>query len=424
VISSDYQYYLLAATGVSFFVFVIFALALRKDISFAAWRVLPYNKYRTKRSPGQKPLAIWIMFFGVGFASISGLLLLGATYQRASGTEPAFIPPPTQTPTPVPETLPAPEEPVQVSIRFPSSLNPCNVGALTLIPEEVDPYELPLVQPIDPWFEKQRFVQTAFANIKVANVSPDKDIKLPNLILVKVNERQPLPGPLNAAFINCESTPSARFPVVELDSSTTDTSIWINEDRFNDLASGDNHVMELKLVGVEPGLYYVNIGVQYVDEGEVIQAWSDQTIVVAVPEQIERWSAGIITYWGSCYFLGGSYECEEVVLEEPILEPEPVAEEGTHDPTAPVCTLAPPKRLEPGQEAIVSYRLGLRLRLREEPGLSGEVITSLPRGTQLAIQNEPVCKDGYWWWNVEIGPERLTGWMAEGEPRLYYLDPR
>jgi hypothetical protein len=424
MIPMEYQPYIWAITVISLLIFLIFALALRGDLSYGAARLISFGRRKPRRSPGYKPLPIWLMFLGLGFTAVLGSGMLLATFQQADGAEQAFIPPPTPVMTPTPEPPTPPLEPLQIDLRLPAGLDPCNIDTLTIIPENVDPYSVSLVHPIEPWFEKQQFLQTAFTHLRVNNISFDDVIRLANQVLVKIQDRQPLPGPLNAAFTNCENTTPYQIPVLELDSMTTDASIWVSEDRFTDLTPGESQSLELKLVGIEPGYYEVLVGVQYVYRGEVRQVWADRPIVVSVPEKIQRWSAGIITYWGDCFISDGSYECEEVVLEEPILEPDLAGISGDpDDPDRPVCTLAPPNRLEIGKEAEVSRRLGLRLRIREEPGLDSNIITSMPRGTRMTVLEGPVCQDGYYWWNVEMERGALTGWMAEGEPRLYYLEP-
>jgi hypothetical protein len=176
-----------------------------------------------------------------------------------------------------------------------------------------------------------------------------------------------------------------------------------------------------------PGLYEVRLGVEYSHQGETQTAWLGQKVLVHVPERIHRWSAGVITYWGECRIEQSGYVCEEVVFEEPVLETVAEVEEEPSEPsptaTAAVCPLAPPNRLEPGMTASISQMLGLRLRLRAEPGLKSEIVTSFSRGTLLNIIGGPVCKDGYYWYEVETNWGGRTGWMAEGEPRLYYLTP-
>jgi hypothetical protein len=72
--------------------------------------------------------------------------------------------------------------------------------------------------------------------------------------------------------------------------------------------------------------------------------------------------------------------------------------------------------------AVVSQRLGLRLRIRAEPGLNQAILHRMARGTEVSIIGGPVCADGYQWWNIDLGA-RGTGWVAEGEPQLYYLEP-
>lgn len=57
--------------------------------------------------------------------------------------------------------------------------------------------------------------------------------------------------------------------------------------------------------------------------------------------------------------------------------------------------------LRVGADVRVANTSGVGLRLRSEPGLAGERITTLPEGTTLTIINGPYYVDGYLWWNVK-----------------------
>jgi hypothetical protein len=423
VISTDLLPILWIGTAVSFFIFLVFFLGLRKDISYKASRVLPGSKASGRRPPEPKSMVIWGLFTIFALSTLAGTGLIVTTFQVAEGNENAFVPPPAPTPTPTPGPYQGP--PLTIDITFPEGLDPCNVSALTLIPGEVNPYELPLVYPIEPWFERGQFLQTTFARLQLRSRAGE-EIQVSDQVLASVRRHDSLPGPLNAAFTLCEDALPRSFPTIELSASTVEASIPAAEGPFV-MRPGQNSYMEVKLFGISPGYYEVQLGVEFVENGVLKTAWAEDIVIVQVPERIHRWSSGVITYWGDCELDGSYYHCEEVVLEEPILE-QPAVAAGSEDeveptPAAAVCPVAPPNRLEPGMEAVVSQRLGLRLRLREEPGLNSEIITSLPRGTRLDVSAGPVCKDGYYWFEVETNWGSRSGWMAEGEPNLYYLEP-
>jgi hypothetical protein len=428
LISQELLPFIWIATGVSIFLLLILALALRKEMGYHLGRMAPWNRKSVRRAPGNTSIVVWAAFLGMVVSTAAGAGVLTTYYQGAEVGEVVeqhfTLSIPLPTPSPVPTLAPI-TSPVEVAIRFPQGLDPCNVDALTLIPAEVDPYALPIVQPIDPWFAEHRFLQTAFADVRVNNRIRDADIQLAQQVLVRVNQHEALPGPLDAAFTVCDSAPPRFFPTVELTAPDLNTAIRLGEAEFLTLRPGENHHMEIKLVGIEPGLYEVSLGIEYTHRGQVHQVWANDTLLVSVPEVMRRWSAGVITYWGDCALEDGAYHCEEYELQEPILV-QPVDPDQPEDPDVPVvetCPIAPPQRMAQGMQAEVSYRLGLRLRFRSEPGYDGHIETSMPRGTRLTVIGGPLCQDGYWWWNVQIQSTGARGWMAEGEPRVYYLDP-
>lgn len=372
------------------------------------------------RPPSHIPAGVWTVFVSLGLIACTGTFLILSTFGGATGTEPAFTPPRAVLASPTPDPAAAgPASPVHLTVSMPSNLDPCNVDTMTIIPEEVDPYSLPLVYPIEPWFDKGQFVRTAFSQVEVVNQVPE-EIRVSNKILIQVRKYESMPGPTNAAFTLCDPAPLPEFPVIEVDSATREASLLLSEDPFTILNPGDSYAMQVKLVGAEPGRYEIILGVEYTYQGQARQTWTEQSILVQAPETIQRWSSEVVTYWGDCTFENGQYVCEDAELEEPVLVT--VDEEGVVVPPDESCTFAPPNRLEAGSQAQVSYRLGLRLRLREEPGLDALIIDARPRGAQLNVLDGPVCVDGYWWWNVRTAGG-LTGWMAEADPRLYYLEP-
>ncbi len=79
------------------------------------------------------------------------------------------------------------------------------------------------------------------------------------------------------------------------------------------------------------------------------------------------------------------------------------------------CGLLP--LLNAGQMAIVGP--DLTLSLRNEATTSGELLGSLEDGTVVAIDQGPVCADGYNWYAVSN--DDISGWTAEGANGDYWL---
>jgi serine/threonine-protein kinase len=88
----------------------------------------------------------------------------------------------------------------------------------------------------------------------------------------------------------------------------------------------------------------------------------------------------------------------------------------------PACLDAPERRLSIGGRARVTYTTGLPSRVREAPGLSGRILGQAAEGTRMEILDGPECSDIGWWWWVKTA-NNVTGWMLEGVPEAYYLEP-
>ncbi len=72
------------------------------------------------------------------------------------------------------------------------------------------------------------------------------------------------------------------------------------------------------------------------------------------------------------------------------------------------------------QAARVIYGEGVRLR--EMPGFNGAILDMVAVGTIVQTISIPVCRDDILWWEVKLDGGQ-TGWVAEGQPDLYYLEP-
>ena len=83
---------------------------------------------------------------------------------------------------------------------------------------------------------------------------------------------------------------------------------------------------------------------------------------------------------------------------------------------------ATPLALTLGGQAQVTIGGGAN-RVRRDPGLSAEQITLVPEGATFTITGGPICVDGYNWWTVTLPIDGTTGWMAEGTPGDYWMEP-
>jgi hypothetical protein len=106
--------------------------------------------------------------------------------------------------------------------------------------------------------------------------------------------------------------------------------------------------------------------------------------------------------------------------------PPTTAPEATTAPTlAPTAVVAPctsglTPRLTVGQLARTST--GVNSNVRATPDANGQVMGAVGAGVTFNVLEGPVCgPEGFNWWRVEQGP--LTGWVAEGQNGLYYLEP-
>jgi hypothetical protein len=94
-------------------------------------------------------------------------------------------------------------------------------------------------------------------------------------------------------------------------------------------------------------------------------------------------------------------------------------------PVKPVfsCPGAPATRLAPGSRARVTFTDGTPLRVRETPGKSGKVLKTIPEGTEMFLLEGPTCADQGVWWRMQTNNGSITGWVMEGEKKVYFLEP-
>ncbi len=81
-----------------------------------------------------------------------------------------------------------------------------------------------------------------------------------------------------------------------------------------------------------------------------------------------------------------------------------------------------PSRLAISTYARTTAPQGQTLRLRAAPGLDAASVGRLAGGVQVLVLAGPICADGYTWWQV-AAEDGLTGWAAEGQGNITYLEP-
>ena len=87
------------------------------------------------------------------------------------------------------------------------------------------------------------------------------------------------------------------------------------------------------------------------------------------------------------------------------------------------CPNAPSTRMAIGMKGRVTYRNNVALMLRSEARIDKSTfIKDLREGTRFEVINGPVCADGYIWWNIKTR-EGAVGWSAEGNKKVYYMEP-
>jgi parallel beta-helix repeat protein len=86
------------------------------------------------------------------------------------------------------------------------------------------------------------------------------------------------------------------------------------------------------------------------------------------------------------------------------------------------CPDAPQSMLETDAWAMVSLDPPLPLRMRSQPGFSGEFVGQALPGEKVLVLEGPSCADGYAWWLIQR-LDGLKGWSAEGNLEGYWLIP-
>jgi uncharacterized protein YgiM (DUF1202 family) len=93
--------------------------------------------------------------------------------------------------------------------------------------------------------------------------------------------------------------------------------------------------------------------------------------------------------------------------------------------TGPIsCSGAMPPRLVPGKTGRVTFTPPVPSNVRSAPRVSSDnIIGQLQPGQQFTVVSGPVCDtERLWrWWLVRT--PRLEGWVSEGQPGQYWLEP-
>jgi hypothetical protein len=87
------------------------------------------------------------------------------------------------------------------------------------------------------------------------------------------------------------------------------------------------------------------------------------------------------------------------------------------------CPGAPSIRVSAGKKARVTFSNGIKVRVRSGPSIASTKTASIPEGTILYLNLGPKCSDGYWWWLASDDNHHVLGWVAEGEPGNYFIEP-
>lgn len=68
--------------------------------------------------------------------------------------------------------------------------------------------------------------------------------------------------------------------------------------------------------------------------------------------------------------------------------------------------------LTSGTQATIHTTEGDQLNMRNAPSINGSIISQLPNGSQVTVQDGPTIADGYTWWRV-LTANRNEGWVIE-----------
>lgn len=204
---------------------------------------------------------------------------LTATPTATPTTIPTSTPTPTETPTPLLEAL-------RVVLRVPDLDTSICCQEAVLIPG--DP--LDIEESFSTWVSNGMFLNYSLAELTITSLSDNEWIRISNKIMARVVSYTPLPGPNNFGRTSaCGGAGSARgFPSIEVDSRDP-TSVRIPGIDFFTLQAGEFEVFRVRLDAREPGLYEIELGIEYFYEGTTNEIWTLQTVRVYAPESYYVW---------------------------------------------------------------------------------------------------------------------------------------
>lgn len=116
--------------------------------------------------------------------------------------------------------------------------------------------------------------------------------------------------------------------------------------------------------------------------------------------------------------------CTSVATGTPIpTVPTPTAPAPVEPPAEPPLAACPEGlelRLTSGELARVT--VGLPSNIRAGADINASEVGQLQPGETFTVIGGPTCgPDGLYWWQIQAGD--LTGWIAQGEQGLYYIEP-
>ena len=86
------------------------------------------------------------------------------------------------------------------------------------------------------------------------------------------------------------------------------------------------------------------------------------------------------------------------------------------------CPGAPVSRMQRGTRGRITFTDGSQTNVRQWPELTAEIAGTQSEGAEFTVTGGPTCIDGYAWWQLMFD-EGPSGWVAEGIPGSYWLEP-
>ena len=87
------------------------------------------------------------------------------------------------------------------------------------------------------------------------------------------------------------------------------------------------------------------------------------------------------------------------------------------------CSGNPPSRMIVGYAGLLAFTDGTTTNLRSEASTGAKILWKMSEGLPFMVIGGPVCNQGYTWWQIRVGEPSMDGWVAEGTPKSYFLEP-